>query len=312
MAMATSGRASLPGLVTRRTWITGVLATGFIDPGPDDFAREIEDLRASLKKAGIEKIRLLVSKHYLAIGNGTETFLRNELLDCELVAQAYLAHFRARGFDVKAPAARMPIVVLATFRNYEAYCRGKVPAGNVARYNSESNRLVVFLGNSPQADRGHLTHEATHQLTFNTGLLERQGDIPRCISEGFGCYGECYNVDRRPNPGQRNFVWLDTLKQLRRLKTGWIPLVDLLSDDGLCLPGARGRAVTLAAYAQSWLLIHFLMNDPSRLPGFRNYLAAIKGRRLPTTRLADARAHLGDLAELESEIKLYRDRWLRA
>ena len=140
----------------------------------------------------------------------------------------------------------------------------------------------------------------------------RQGDIPLCIIEGFGCYGECRNVDRRPNPGQRNFVRLDTLKVAsERLKTGWIPLVDLLANDGL-FSAVHGLAVRLAAYADKRLLTHYLMNDPSRLPGFRSYLAAIKGRRLPTTRLADAKSHLGDLAELESDLKLYRDRWLRA
>jgi hypothetical protein len=312
MAMAASGRASLPGLVTRRTWISGVLATGFLGAGPDDFAREIEDLRASLKKAGIEKHRHILSDHYVAIGNGTEGFLRSELRDCELIALAYLEHFRARGFDVKAPASRMSIVTLATFQDYEAYLGGKVHAGNPAVYNRKSNRLVVFLGKTPQQDRGNLSHEASHQLTFNTGLLEREGDIPRCIMEGFGCYGECYNVDRRPIPGQRNFARLDTLKQRRRLKTGWIALADLLARDGLFNPGADGLAVTLAAYAESWLLTHYLMSDPTRLPGFRAYLSAIKGRRLPTTRLDDAKTHLGDLAELESDLKLYRDRWLRA
>src|SRR5262249_2523750 len=121
MAKETSGRASLSRPVTRRTWITGVLATGFVGPGPVDIRREIEDLKASLKKVGIDKHRLVSSEHYLAVGNGTEGFLRNELQNCELILLAYFEHFRARGFDVKVPAARMSIVALATFRDYAAY-----------------------------------------------------------------------------------------------------------------------------------------------------------------------------------------------
>ena len=35
-----------------------------------------------------------------------------------------------------------------------------------------------------------LVHEATHQLSFNTGLLNREGDTPLCIVEGLGTYGE--------------------------------------------------------------------------------------------------------------------------
>jgi hypothetical protein len=312
MAMATSGRAGLPGPVTRRAWIAGVLGTGFVGAGPDDPAQEIEDLKASLKKAGIERARILLSTHYLAIGNGTERFLRNELADCEAIAQGYFEHFHAKGFDLKVPTTRMSIVALATFRDFEAYFGRKVPAGDAAYYNRESNRLVVFLGRSPQEDRGNLTHEATHQLTFNTGLLEREGNAPKCIIEGFGCYGEYRNPDRHPVQGLSNFVRLDTLKRQRRLKAGWIPLVDLFLKDDLFIPGADRLAISLAAYAEGWLLVHHLMNDPSRLPGFRNYLAAIKGRRPPAARLADAKAHLGDLATLDADLKLYRDRLLRA
>ena len=305
-------RQIVPGRVTA-AWITGVLATGFIRRGPPRFPREIEDLKASLKKAGIEKPRLFVSEHYLAIGNGTEGFLRNELRDCELVARAYLEHFRARGFDVKAPAARMSIVALANKRDFVAFVPDDIKAtaaasGGVLRPEVEPAHCFPWF--FPQNDRGKLTHEATHQLTFNTGLLARDGDVPKCIVEGFGCYGECHNADRRPDPGQRNFVYMDTLKQRRHLKTGWIPLANLLLIDGLLIPGELSTDVALA-YAESWTLVHYLMNDPSRLPGFRSYLAAIKGRRDPTTRLSDAKEHLGDLAVLESDLKRYRDRWLR-
>jgi Protein of unknown function (DUF1570) len=313
MVATMPGRISFPGHVTRRTWIAGVLATGLIGAGHDELAQEIDDLKASLKMAGIERFRLFVSEHYLAIGNGTERFLRNVLHDCELVASAYREHFRVRGFDVKPPTVLMSIVALANKRDFVAFVPDDIKATAAAAagvYNRKSNQLIVFLGFSPQDDRAKLTHEATHQLTFNTGLLARDGDVPKCIVEGFGCYGECHNADRRPDPGQRNFVYMDTLKQRRHLKTGWIPLAKLLLIDGLLIPGAFAMDVALA-YAESWILVHYLMNDPSRLPGFRSYLAAIKGRRDPTTRLADAKEHLGDLAVLESDLKRYCDRWLR-
>ena len=43
-----------------------------------------------------------------------------------------------------------------------------------------------------------LAHEGTHQLSFNTGLLSREGDMPLCIVEGLGTYGEA-----RKTSGQR-------------------------------------------------------------------------------------------------------------
>jgi hypothetical protein len=206
----------------------------------------------------------------------------------------------------------MSIVALATLRDFRAYYGPGLPGGAAAYYNRKSNRLVVHLGRSPQEDRGNLSHEATHQLTFNTGLLDREGNAPKCIIEGFGCYGEYRNPDRHPAQGLSNYVRLDTLKQGRRLKGGWIPLADLFSRDDLFIPSADRLAATRVTYAESWLLIHYLMNDPSRLPGFRGYLAAIKGSRPPTERLADAKAHLGDLEKLDADLKLYRDRLLRA
>ncbi len=35
-----------------------------------------------------------------------------------------------------------------------------------------------------------LVHEAIHQLTYNTGLLDRQADVPVAISEGLATFGE--------------------------------------------------------------------------------------------------------------------------
>jgi hypothetical protein len=61
----------------------------------------------------------------------------------------------------------------------------------------------------------------------------------------------------------------------------------------------------LLAYAESWLMIDYLMKDRSRLPAFRAYLDAIRGRRDDAGRLEDARAHLGDLDLLNQAIRRY-------
>ena len=47
-----------------------------------------------------------------------------------------------------------------------------------------------------------LSHEATHQLTFNTGLLNRKGDVPMCIAEGLAVYGEIRSGPGRNEPGR--------------------------------------------------------------------------------------------------------------
>ena len=61
----------------------------------------------------------------------------------------------------------------------------------------------------------------------------------------------------------------------------------------------------LAGYAQSWLLVHYLMSEPSTRVSFRLYLKAIRGRVNPLYRLEDAQAHLGDLDRLNREMQEY-------
>ena len=179
-------------------------------------------------------------------------------------------------------------------------------------YSPRTNRLVVFdhrsLGPQLGARAGatnlrSLAHEVTHQLTCNTGLLDRRGDVPACVAEGLAMYGEVRKSGGRTAPGQLNRTRLDDLARVQRRKIPWIPVARLLEDDTLVRDAATHRG--LLAYAESWLLIDFLMKDRPRLPAFRAYLAAIRGRRGDEARLEDARAHLGDLDLLDEALRRY-------
>src|SRR5262249_28705601 len=145
----------------------------------------------------------------------------------------------------------------------------------------DSNHFVLFdlhnlraraLPRGGHENRETLTHEATHQLTFNTGLLDRQGRAPLCIIEGLGMYGEVRRLTGRPEPGGINPTRLDNLARLQRRRgSSWIPLAELLREDGY-LKGDAGAEKRLLAYAQSWLLVHRQLKDPEQLPRFRSYL----------------------------------------
>ena len=47
------------------------------------------------------------------------------------------------------------------------------------------------------------------------------------------------------------------------------------------------------------------MSEPSTRVGFRLYLKAIRDRATPENRLDDARTHLGDLDDLNRELREY-------
>ncbi len=57
----------------------------------------------------------------------------------------------------------------------------------------------------------NLAHEATHQLCYNTGLLNPKGDTPAAIVEGLACYSEARRLRGRSEPGLLNSERLDSL-----------------------------------------------------------------------------------------------------
>jgi hypothetical protein len=332
-----------PGLkLTRRAMLAAALVSGASactrvaaraedDPAPgegqDDDAeqRAVEALGV---KAGLRPFHSSRSTSYLAIGDAPADFRALTLRDCELVAADYLDHYRAKGFDVTRPARRLTVVTLADDRSFAAFLGDPRLAMKPSRlvtiathgiYQVETNRLVLLdhraLGPETGARGGYenlrnLAHEATHQLTYNTGLLRRGGDIPTSILEGLARYGEVRKSTGRTPPGQINRMCLQDLALTRRIP--WIAVATLLADDRDA-KGAAGAQVKLLAYAEAWLLVHYLMSDPARTAAFRNYLEAIRDRTAADRdqRLADASQHLGDLDRLNQELRQYAVRLQR-
>ena len=161
--------------------------------------------------------------------------------------------------------------------------------------------------NVPAAQRGgalknmrNLAHEATHQLSFNTGLLNRKGDVPASIVEGLACYGETRRLRGHSEPGLLNSERLDDLAHIQR-RSKWISTADLLKDDSPAA-GANFDQMQLF-YAQSWILIYTLMKSPQRLAEFQAYLKTIFPRVDKKNRVADATKCFGDLDRLDQELR---------
>jgi len=130
-------------------------------------------------------------------------------------------------------------------------------------------------------------------------LLNRQGDVPRAISEGIATYSEARKLDGASAPGQINSMRLDDLAHIQR-SVKWISVAELLTDEKSFGP-TQDRL--LLAYAESWLLVYHLMTTPSRLSQFRNYLKSIYKRRDAAHRLQDAEASFGSLDRLDQDVR---------
>jgi hypothetical protein len=313
----------------RRSWLGRVIALGSGFKYCDQTARpamaaqgrrlspveeadqELERAKARAGAATSRPLLILRTEQYQAVGDAAESFMKMTLSDCENVARDYLGYYQRQGFDVKRPGRRLTVVVFLDERPYLEFARRFVPGVTVYAwgfYSRLENWLVLFdFRNVPLNERNAgsknvktLAHEGTHQLTFNTGLLNRRGDAPRAIVEGLASYGETRPLHGRTEPGQINGTRLDDLAHIRR-RVRWISATELLTDDAATFGTTLDQ--TLFAYAEGWLLVYYLIKSPSRLPQFQAYLKTISTRTDKTHRYDDAEKHFGDLDRLDQELQ---------
>src|SRR5262249_24462751 len=157
-------------------------------------------------------------------------------------------HFRSRGFPVHDPDRPLIVVMFRDDRSFgrffhlpsllEAASIGS-PVQPAGIYDRSSNLLHVFDWRSvPMAPRAShrnmetLAHEGAHQLSFNTGLINRSADTPLCIVEGFGMYGEARKTSGSCDFGRLNLKRLEDLAKIQR-RLPWIPLRELLTHDSI-------------------------------------------------------------------------------
>lgn len=287
------------------------------ESGPSREERDrIESIRTRAEGAGLPELRLEEGERYVALGTARDDFIRGALSLCEGLADDFLDHFESRGFEVSAPSDRMTMVALATEDQFDKILGAGRHPQVTGIYEVGENYLVLYDGRNgssagPRAERANtitLFHEATHQLTFNTGLLDRfAADIPLVVSEGLGMYGEVRRPNGRTRIGALNQERLAVIAQELRQGTSLMPLAQLFDDATF----EREESVQLA-YAQSWLFVFGVMRNDSAVGRFRGYLDALKAEGGdPVRRLDLAREHLGDLEELDEGLAAYASRLLR-
>lgn len=291
---------------TRRRWLAGMSLLGLAAVGAEGVPKtpvsgEEEAIRLRARRAGLKDVRASATAHYLGIGDAPDRFRKDALRVCEGLATSYQNHFQAKGFGANLPASKMAVVVLASKTSYEAFKGERAAESEGGHYDVAANRLVVFDFGGEAARRRMntftLVHEAVHQLTFATGLLARKGDVPAAVSEGLAAYGETWRL-ARPSIGKENPPRIEVLKDPQQAGD-WLSVDKLLTDDALFSDPATEQL----AYAESWLLLYHLLKSPARAKALRSYLDAIRPRRDPEKRLADAESTLGDLMKLDADLK---------
>ena len=108
------------------------------------------------------------------------------------------------------------------------------------------------------ADITVVSHEATHQMAGNTGLLPRHVEIPSWVHEGLATYFEA--------PGEATWAGIGAVNELRltyyralkddRLHSN----IDFIVGDQI-FDYARTHGAKLHGYAQAWALTHFMLEN---------------------------------------------------
>lgn len=297
----------------------------------DDFGQYMLALQKKHKLAPMARFDC---KRFCAYSNASEPFTTLRLRQCEIFYDLFYNHFQRMGFALHPPAERLMLAVFDSPDGVDAYLGMKLSAGITGMYHPATNRLLLYdlsenralvahkkqalegakkIASSVDRDRFvtslerkldvtvkdvNLTttmHEAAHQLSFNCGMLNRNGDVAIWLAEGLACYCEAtesgeWQAIGAPNSGR--------IRDLARAHGKYIPLQVLIKEDW-----RLGRPILLG-YAQSWALFRMLLQE--RPKAMKAYLTLIYTRRTPDYRVADFRQAFGnDLVALEQHYFAY-------
>ncbi len=283
-------------LWTRRGWLAAMAVGGLGSLGAGK--TDVDAILARMSAASLKNQGIRETEHYVAVGDAPEDFQAGALHVCEGLAKTLQKFLLTKGIEIPLPASRMAVVVLLDRASYNAFKGEDADGAEGGHYDLDSNRLVIFQTDQPRVNTFTLVHEATHQLTYNTGLLSRLGDVPVAVSEGLATFGEVWRKDR-PTLARPNMLRLAVLRNPGKGRLKWIPLERLLTDDGLF----EDEATEQLAYAESCLWIYDLLQTREGAKQLSAYLAAIKGRTDGTRRVEDAEAAFGNLGRLDSSLK---------
>ncbi|WP_145028148.1 DUF1570 domain-containing protein [Caulifigura coniformis] len=288
-----------------------------------------KDLAENLKAAAGGPAVIVETKHYVIVSRASRAYANwcGSLL--ERLRNGFLAYWDREGIELEPGAPHLPVLILQNkgqFREYAVRDGASAAAETAGYYSARTNRIVLYdltadLGGRPLGEatqREEITrrlskspgsvatvvHEAVHQLSFNSGLQTRYADNPMWASEGLAMYFETPDLGAgtRWTTAGKVSVW--RLEEFRgsltkRPTNSFISLIE--GEERF-----RAPEQMTGAYAESWVLVHFLATK--KRAKWAEYLGVLRAKpplifQTPEERLAEFRSVFGDdLAALEREM----------
>ncbi|MBI1325195.1 DUF1570 domain-containing protein [bacterium] len=278
--------------------------------GPGSPDPEVERVLERFEKVGLPEPGVTRQDRFLAVGTARPDFSKRILRMAEETAAGYFRFFSGLRLPATSGKQRLFIVVLANAGQYSRFNGQNKARNEGGHYDIDENWTVTFdhrgRSKSSRADLERanvvtMIHEIAHQLSFNTGLLSRDADIPMMISEGLATMAEPSGSSALPGFSEVNRARIAVLEQLLRAKRArWIPLEKLIETDEAF--DAPDDATVQVAYAQSWLFWDSVIRQSRFREKLGPYLDRVNGQRNPAKRLDDFVASFGSVRAVEKEM----------
>lgn len=247
---------------------------------------------------------------FLAVGTARPDFTKRILRMAEDTSAGYMRFFSGLRLTAKNGKQALIVVVLANAGQYSRFNGQNKARNEGGHYDIDENWTVTFdhRGRSKSAradlERANVVtmiHEISHQLSFNTGLLSRDADIPMLVSEGLATMAEPSGTSTVPAFSELNRARVAVMEQLIRAKRGkWIPLKNLIENDDAF--DAPDDATVQMAYSQAWLFWDSVVRQARFREKLGPYLERVNAQRNPAKRLEDFVAAFGSVRAVEEEM----------
>lgn len=273
----------------------------------DSEQNAVDTLLQRFKQAMLPVPRVDRTRRFVAIGTAKSDFIRQVLRMADETAVAYQRYLDGLRLPVKFDENRMTIVVLANAGQYSKLLGEKKARNEGGHYDLDENWTVTFdhrgrgratRSDLERANQVTLIHEITHQLSFNTGLLNIRSDVPMIVSEGLATLAEPGGNAIIPGFSEINQPRIGVMSQiLKKNKKAWIPLKDLIMNDSFF--DDPDDATVQMAYAQAWLFWDTLVATGKTRERLSAYFQRIDRRLKPEYRLDDFTAVMGPVDAVE-------------
>jgi len=295
-----------------------------------------KELAGRLKQEFGDGFSVTTTRHYVLCSNAGRFYTQWCGALFERLSAAFYRQWRSPRLRLQRPAGPLVAVIFADRKQYARYAArdaGAAVAKTPGYFSARTNRVVLYdltAGRNTKPARSiaavrrkvrrspfnvaTVVHEATHQISFNSGLQTRYADNPLWASEGLAMYFE--TPDLRSPKGWRTVGKVNPFR-IRRFRNYVQNRRKAESLTTLLADGKRFADSKTAAdaYAEAWALTYFLIK--TRRKDYEQYLARLSEKRplifgSGKDRVSEFRQVFGDPVKLEREfLKYFANRRLR-